>query len=307
MRPLKAKGAKLSARRSGHGYGIECGTGSILSNLRFADDVLLIAQSRQDIQKMLQDFANQVLKMGLKIHLGKTKVLANVFAGESLRAIRVNGVTIQVASIMDYEKYLGKCLCLGEFHATEVEQRLRCGWAAFMKFRKELTGKLVGINLKIRLFQAVVTSTVLYGSCSWTLTAELAKKLTTTRRRMLRLMFGFKWIPTGENEVEAYVSWIKQATHKAEKLMERAGAEDWVLAHRRRKFIFAGCTVRRADKRWNQQLLYWSPPSCRGRRVGRPALRWDDDLVELAGSDWHEAAQDEPFWNALVEGYVGKL
>ena len=42
-------------------------------------------------------------------------------------------------------------------------------------------------------------------------------------------------------------------------------------------------------------------------RVGRPYLRWDDCLQELAGSEWTEEAKDENLWYALSEGYIFRL
>ena len=48
-----------------------------LTNLRFADDVLLFASSKQQLQKMLCAFKKSTEKVGLGIHSGETKVLSN--------------------------------------------------------------------------------------------------------------------------------------------------------------------------------------------------------------------------------------
>ena len=48
-----------------------------LTNLRFADDVLLFASSKKQRLKMLCDFKNSTEKVGLKIHPEKTKILSN--------------------------------------------------------------------------------------------------------------------------------------------------------------------------------------------------------------------------------------
>jgi len=49
----------------------------ILNNLRFADDILLIGRSRAQIRHMLEDLALEAGKVGLKLHMGKTKVLTS--------------------------------------------------------------------------------------------------------------------------------------------------------------------------------------------------------------------------------------
>ena len=48
-----------------------------LTNLRFADDVLLFATSKEQLQKMLCDFKESTEKVGLRIHPEKTKILSN--------------------------------------------------------------------------------------------------------------------------------------------------------------------------------------------------------------------------------------
>ena len=48
-----------------------------LTNLRFADDVLLFATSKEQLQKMMYEFKESTGKVGLRIHSGKTKVLSN--------------------------------------------------------------------------------------------------------------------------------------------------------------------------------------------------------------------------------------
>ena len=48
-----------------------------LKNLRFADDVMLFATSKEQIRKMLCEFKQSTEKVGLSIHPEKTKILSN--------------------------------------------------------------------------------------------------------------------------------------------------------------------------------------------------------------------------------------
>ena len=48
-----------------------------LTNLRFADDVMLFATSKEQIRKMLCEFKKATEKVGLRIHPEKTKILSN--------------------------------------------------------------------------------------------------------------------------------------------------------------------------------------------------------------------------------------
>ena len=49
-----------------------------LCNLRFADDLLIIATSKRQLAKMLQELVDAVGRVGLVMHAGKTKILTNV-------------------------------------------------------------------------------------------------------------------------------------------------------------------------------------------------------------------------------------
>ena len=48
-----------------------------LTNLRFADDVMLFATSKEQIRKMMCEFKKASEKVGLRIHPDKTKILSN--------------------------------------------------------------------------------------------------------------------------------------------------------------------------------------------------------------------------------------
>ena len=50
---------------------------SLLNNLRFADDIAIIATSASHIEQMLNDMNVETNKVGLELHPDKTKVLHN--------------------------------------------------------------------------------------------------------------------------------------------------------------------------------------------------------------------------------------
>eukprot|EP00973_Karenia_brevis_P092502 12412730-Karenia_brevis.AAC.1 len=70
---------KLKARWTSERKGIRVGTGSqdVLQNLRFADDLLLVGASLEQVSKMLEDLMTEAAVCGLAVHMGKTKILCN--------------------------------------------------------------------------------------------------------------------------------------------------------------------------------------------------------------------------------------
>ena len=49
--------------------------GEFLSNLRFADDIFLCTERRQELQHMLQELSDERSRMGLKMNIANTKVM----------------------------------------------------------------------------------------------------------------------------------------------------------------------------------------------------------------------------------------
>ena len=63
-------------------------------------------------------------------------------------------------------------------------------WAKFMSHKKELCGRCYPLRDRLKLFNATVTPTVLYGCGSWTMTKEREQQLRTAQRKMLRWIVG---------------------------------------------------------------------------------------------------------------------
>ena len=101
-----------------------------MTNLRFADDVLLIACSQADIAKMIADLRSESAKYGLKLHLGKTRILTN--SGRTVpEVVHCRGLQVRTLPAAESEKYLGRALSTLDFHEKELTNRLNCGWKAF--------------------------------------------------------------------------------------------------------------------------------------------------------------------------------
>ena len=86
------------------------------------------------------------------------------------------------------------------------------------------------------------------------------------------------------DDAEPWVDWIKRCTHEAEARMKQLKLDDWVTMHRRRKWKWAHKIMSMPDDNWMTTALRWDPNSIPRytprRRIGRPRLRWTDDLCE---------------------------
>ena len=76
--PVLIKGQNTTmAKEKGMGIYLSDHDRDCLTNLRFADDVMLFATSKEQIQKMMNEFTKATEKVGLRIHPDKTKILSN--------------------------------------------------------------------------------------------------------------------------------------------------------------------------------------------------------------------------------------
>lgn len=207
--------------------------------------------------------------------------------------VEVAGEVIEVLAGDKSTMYLGKALNLQDVHDTEIKHRVSRAWAKFVTYRTELTDKDYPLTSRLRLFNSVVTPTVLYGCSAWTMTRERDNLLRSAQRKMLRTVLnssrrvlnrecssndgsdGGEEEPDDDrslDQLESWIEWIRRVTNQSESLFQKNGGTDWVDEQRRRQWRWAGHIARRTDGRWGRVLLDWMPLGRRGR--GRPEARW---------------------------------
>ena len=125
--------AVLVAKWEEEGRGLKVTEDQRLTNLRFADDVLLLASSAGMLEGMLEDLAREAGRIGLQLHYGKTKCLCNRFAREhdARTKLRVQAHEVDVLAEADTCKYLGRALRLDAHNEAEVENRINAAWRRF--------------------------------------------------------------------------------------------------------------------------------------------------------------------------------
>ena len=95
--------------------------GRTLTNLRFADDVVLMAHSRADIIKLLSDFKAEAEKYGLRLNFDKTKVMTSNHCRHACQEVKIQQNSIQILHEDEAEKYLGRKLSFNRGYHIELE------------------------------------------------------------------------------------------------------------------------------------------------------------------------------------------
>ena len=154
---------------------------------RFADAVLLFSTSLHTLEDLLCDFKKSTEGVGLGIHPSKTKILSNQTEVKR-HEVTIDNIKIEVLQKSESARYFGQKITFEEQETAEINNRLKATWAAFHRYRQELTSNAYRLCHRLRLFNMVITPTLTYASGTWTSSQKHKKKIKTAQRKMLRLI-----------------------------------------------------------------------------------------------------------------------
>ena len=113
----------------------------------------------------------------MEISAEKTKLMINNASG--INKIKING---QKRKTVTSFKYLGSVVS-DEDSKPEILSRIAQTTAALTSLKPVWNDRHISLSSKIRLMRFLVTSIFLYACESWTLTAELQRRLRATEMR----------------------------------------------------------------------------------------------------------------------------
>ena len=142
------------------------GRDETLSCILWADDLVMISESKKGLTKMLQNLSDFSTKNGLTINQDKTKCMVFNKTGRHIRCdIKTNGMLI--TSVREY-KYLGFLITPSGEVLTGIKDLKSRALYALVQLRKKL-GDNFRENIKIAfyLFDALIKPIILYCSDFW--------------------------------------------------------------------------------------------------------------------------------------------
>ena len=158
--------------------------GRQITNLRFADDIDGITLEEEELTKLVHNLNSAAAKFGMKISSEKPKIMKN--NGTLQRYITIQGQKLET---VDHCKYIGAIIC-DEGSRREVLSRAAQTMAALARLKIIRKDKNIRIKLKIRLMRALVMTIFLYSFETWTLTAEIQRRIQSLECRCLRKILG---------------------------------------------------------------------------------------------------------------------
>ena len=256
----------------------------LILELLYSDDASLALHTEDDLQRLIDCFSQAYKDFGLTISIKKTNVSAQDVSHAP--CIKIDDHTLEVVDVF---VYLDSTISTNMNLDTEINKRIGKAAATLSKLTKRVWyNNLLTQNTKVRVYQACILSTLLYGSETWTTYMRQVHRLKTFHMRCLRRILGIKWQDLVSNS----------------DIFTRAGIPSIYSLLSQRRLRWLGHVRRMEDGRIPKDVLYGQMTSG-NRRVGRPALRYKDvckremKTCNIDTTYWETVADDRLCWSRM--------
>ena len=265
--------------------GIRWNFNNKLDDLDFADDVALLSSTKQHIQMKTTKLVEESERLGLKVNVGKTKVLRINARNEG--KIYIKGEEIEdVTSFI----YLGATVTPEGGGMGDMKNRLSKARNTFTRLKKIWSSNNIRRKTKLQLYKTLVLPVLLYGSETWKINKGDNKMIDTFQNKCLRKIMKIKWEDRVRNEDLLIRTKMKPISEEVS----------------RRRWKFIGHTLRQDPTSDCNIALTWAPEGRRKR--GRPKTTWrrtvEKERADAGWRSWNEtrvAAADRIEWRRSVE------
>ena len=161
--------------------------GRTITNLRFADDNDALAEE-QELKALVESLDKTCTRYKMEISAEKTKLMANS-ANAIQKEIKVKGQKLGTVTSF---KYLG-AIVSDEGSKPEVLSRTAQATAALTKLKPIWRDNNISLGSKVKLMHSLVISIFLYACESWTLMAELQKRMQAFEMRCYQRLLNISY------------------------------------------------------------------------------------------------------------------
>ena len=133
-----------------------------INNLRYADDITLMAESEEELKSLLMKVKEESEKVGLKLNIQKTKLMAS----GPITSWQIDGETVDTVA----DSVLGGFKIIADGDCShEIKRHLLLGRKAVINLDSILKIRDITLPTKVHLIKANVFPVVMFGYESWTL------------------------------------------------------------------------------------------------------------------------------------------
>jgi len=156
----------------------------------FADDVVLLGESREELNGRLETWRQALEAYGFRLSRSKTDYMECKFSKRrSMSTLEVKVGDHIIPQVTRF-KYLGSIVQNDREIEADVSHRIQAGWLKWRRASGVLCDKKVPLKLKGKFYQTTVRPTLLYGTECWAVKSQHENQVSVAEMRMLRWMSG---------------------------------------------------------------------------------------------------------------------
>ena len=133
-----------------------------INNLRYADDTMLIAESKEELKSLLKKVKDESENTGLKLKIQKTKIMAS----GPITSWQIHGETMETVSKFIF---LGSKITADGDCSHEIKRCLLLGRKAMRSLKSILKSRDITLPTNFHLVKAMVFPIVIFGCESCTI------------------------------------------------------------------------------------------------------------------------------------------
>ena len=156
-----------------------------INNLRYADDITLMAESEEELKSLLMKVKEESEKVGLKLSIQKTKIMTS----GPITSWQIDGETVEM--VKDFILGGSKITADGDC-SHEIKRHLLLGRKVMTNVDIILKSRDITLPTKVCLVKSVVFPVVMYGCESWIIKKTGCQRIDAFElwywRRLLRVL-----------------------------------------------------------------------------------------------------------------------
>lgn len=223
--------------------------------LLYADDIVLIAETMQEVQSDLTMWCNALERRGLRVSKSKTEYMHCNLSNSTTGVTQSPCIGTTPLKAVSHFKYLGSVLASDASVVEDIESRINTGWLKWRSLTGVICDPRMPVEVKGNVYKRAIRPALLYGSECWPMRKSEEQKLHVTEMKMLRWSGGVTLKDKVRNE---HIRGTLKVANIADKLTET-------------RLRWYGHVMRREKEHMTRYVMDIEEPK-RGR--GRPPTTW---------------------------------
>ena len=230
--------------------------GRLITNFRFAGDIVVNAEEEEKAGVLVDRLDRTTTRYKMEIGPDKTKVMTNN-PNRFQRETKIKGQRLEGA-----ENFNLGAIVSNEGSKPEILSRIAQTTAALSRLKVIRRAKNISLASKVRLMRTLILSTFLYACESWTLTAEIERRIQALEMRCYRRLLNISYKDHVTNE------------EVRNRIQNATGVHDDLTMVKKRKLRWYSHISRSSGMA--KTILQGTVKGA--RRRGRQKERWEDNI-----------------------------